>query len=80
MKTTIELPEGLLRAAKAAAVRRRTTLRAIVTHALEREIYVEQEAAPGLFAVDENGLPHLPARGTRVTAELVGRLLDEDGG
>jgi hypothetical protein len=78
MKTTIELPDALLRDAKAAAVRRRTTLRAIVTHALEREVHAGQQESGGIFAVDANGLPHLPARGARVTADLVSRLLDED--
>lgn len=38
MKTTLELPDDLLMEAKATAVRRRTTLRAIIEHALRREL------------------------------------------
>ena len=38
MKTTIELPDDLLIEAKAVAARRRTTLKAMITHALRREI------------------------------------------
>lgn len=38
MKTTLELDDGLLVEAKAIAARRRTTLRALVEHALRREI------------------------------------------
>ena len=38
MKTTLELPDDLLIAAKSAAARRRTTLKALVEHALRREI------------------------------------------
>ena len=73
MKTTIELPDALLRQAKAVALRRRTTLKAVLTHALEREVRGgDQVLHPG-FAVDEDGLPHLPARGARVTNELVSR-------
>ena len=79
MKTTIELPDALLRAAKAMAVRRGITLKAIITHALEREVY---DGAPvqAAFEVDGDGLPHLPPRGARVTGELVDRLLDEENG
>ena len=79
MKTTIELPDNLLRAAKAMAVRRGTTLKAIITHALEREVH-DGASTPAVFELDEDGLPHLPPRGARVTAEIVGRLLDEEAG
>ena len=78
MKTTIELPDGLLRAAKAKAARRGTTLKAIIAHALEREVH-HGGASNDIFEVDEDGLPHLPARGARVTSELVARLEEEAG-
>lgn len=78
MKTTIELPDGLLRAAKAMAIRRRTTLKAILTHALEREVQGADRVMQTVFEVDEEGLPYLPARGARVTSELVSRLLGEE--
>ncbi len=77
MKTTIELPEDLLRAAKAIAGRRGTTLKAIITHALEREVYDGNPLSEG-FEVDNDGLPHLPSRGARVTSDLVSKLLDEE--
>jgi len=38
MKTTLDLPDDLLMEAKSLAVRRRTTLKAIVESALRREI------------------------------------------
>lgn len=79
MKTTIELPDALLRAAKAMAARRGTTLKAIITHALEREVH-DPGATQSAFVVDEDGLPHLPSRGARITDELVDRLLDEESG
>ena len=77
MKTLIELPEDLLRAAIALAGRRGTTLKAIVTHALEREVY-DANPPTGSFEVDDDGLPHLPSRGARVTSDLVSKLLDEE--
>lgn len=78
MKTTIELPGSLLREAKAVAIRRRTTLKALMTHALEREIHFAEVTPQAVFCVDEDGLPHLPSRGTKVTSDLVNRLLDEE--
>jgi hypothetical protein len=38
MRTTLDLPDELLREAKITAVRRRTTLRALVKQALAREL------------------------------------------
>lgn len=38
MKTTLELPDALLVEAKATAASRRTTLKAIMEHALRREL------------------------------------------
>ena len=78
MKTTIELPDGLLRAAKAIAARRGTTLKAIITHALEREVQ-DGVAVNEIFELDEDGLPHLPTRGAHVTSDLVARLDEETG-
>ncbi|OPZ25967.1 MAG: hypothetical protein BWZ02_02226 [Lentisphaerae bacterium ADurb.BinA184] len=80
MKTTIELPDRLFRLAKRTALRRRTTLKALMTHALQREVGLNSgdEAAAATFVVDRDGLPHLPARGVRVTNDLVGRLLEEE--
>lgn len=79
MKTTIELPDALLREARAVAARRRTTLKAVFTHALQREIRSAGAGqVSGVFIVDADGLPHLPARGVRITGELVARLAGED--
>ena len=77
MKTTIELPDELMRKAKTVAAKRGTTLKAVITHALEREVLEPVESARG-FEVDSDGLPHLPARGVSVSAELVDSLLDEE--
>ena len=77
MKTTIELPDDLLRAAKAIAGRRGTTLKAIITHALEREVYDGGQSPEG-FEIDSDGLPHLRSRGARINGDLVSKLLDED--
>jgi hypothetical protein len=83
MKTTLDLPDELLVAAKAAAVRRRTTLKAMVEHALRRELsYGEGRLETGegtrVYEVDESGLPYFKSRGGRVTSEKVYELMEEE--
>ncbi len=82
MKTTIELPDDLLADAKAAAAKRRTTLKAVIEHALRREIYASQTAKEGgsAFAVDEHGLPVFKKAGdTVVTSETIYDIAEELG-
>ena len=50
MKTTLDLPDDLLIEAKSVAARRHTTLKAIVEHALRREI---QQLSPAKPAIDD---------------------------
>ena len=78
MKTTVELPDRLFHDAKALATKRRTTLKALLTHALEREIYASGESEGRQFELAEDGLPYLVAGESRVDTETVNRLLDED--
>ena len=82
MKTTIDLPDELMTEAKAVAARRRTTLKAMMEHALRREVMVEQAAtdpdAP--FTIDEHGMPILKKTGNAVvTSEMIYRMMDEGG-
>ena len=83
MKTTIELPDQLLIDAKAAAVRRRTTLKAMIEHALTREIYRDPPASGGgvrCFSIDEHGLPVFGESDEPVvTSEMVYDMMDELG-
>lgn len=46
MRTTLDLPDDLLRRAKIAAVERGCTLRALFTQALERELNQPETALP----------------------------------
>jgi hypothetical protein len=82
MKTTIELPDELLTEAKAAAARRRTTLKAMIEHALKRELRQNQPAADSdaCFSIDRHGLPVFKKSGdTVVTSELVYHLMEDLG-
>jgi hypothetical protein len=79
MKITIDLSDDLLVEAKSIAARRRISLKAMVEHALRREI---EPAAPhqnSNFVRGEDGVLRLPHRGARVTTELVRQLMDEEG-
>lgn len=80
MKTTIELPDQLLVAAKAVAAQRRTTLKAMLEHALRREIgFDELPAADEVVEKNRYGFPVLKKRGTSVvTSEQIYALLDEE--
>lgn len=78
MKTTLELSDELFRKAKAVAADRRTTFRALVEHALRREVESGNEDVSRIYRVDEDGLPYLPSRGAKVTSDAVYRLLDEE--
>ena len=77
MKTTLDLPDDLLTEAKAVAARRRTTLKAMVEHALRREILPHEglvEDSP--YEVGPFGILSLKKRGKGMTAEQVQYLID----
>ena len=61
------------------AAHRGTTLKAIITHALKREVYHSDTDPEVVFDMNEEGVPHLPSRGVRVTSAIVERLQDEEG-
>jgi len=78
MKTTLDLPDDLLIEAKAVAARRRTTLKAMVEHALRREIYpaVElDEDSP--FEMNELDMLVLKRRGGGITLEQIDAIQEE---
>ena len=78
MKTTLDLPDDLLIEAKAVAARRRTTLKAMVEHALRREIApaVKLEA-DSPFEMNELGMLVLKSDGRPPTsAEEIQYLID----
>ena len=83
MKTTMDIDDALLVAAKAIAVRRRTTLKAVVEHALRREIEpvgCGRSESECCYEVDERGMPYLKTCGGKpVTSAMVYDLMDEEG-
>lgn len=81
MKTTIELPDALFAEAKSVALQRRTTLKAMMEHALRREIgFSEPPPGPAAFVENEYGFPVLKKLDSQsVTSELVYEILEEEG-
>lgn len=82
MKTTLDLPDDLLIEAKSLAARRRTTLKAIVEHALRREIQPTtsaEDASPDeRFERNELGFLVLKRRpGEVVTLETIRQIQDD---
>jgi hypothetical protein len=82
MKTTLDLPDDLLIEAKTLAARRKTTLKAIVEHALRREIRPAaglENPDPEKFEVGPFGIlrikrvPGAPP----VTSEMIRAIQDE---
>ena len=78
MKTTVDLPDDLLAEAKAVAARRRTTLKAMVEHALRREIMpAVQLEADSPFEMNELGMLVLKKTGRKpMSIEEVQDLID----
>jgi hypothetical protein len=82
MKTTLELPDDLYAEAKVAAAKRNTTFRAIVEHALRREIGERNSEESPYYSIGPDGIPRIrrkPGSGkVRVTSALVRALMEEE--
>jgi hypothetical protein len=81
MRTTLDLPEPLLKRAKIEAVQRGTTLRALVGAALERELADQARGTParrrGKFPIFGSNAPG----SLRLTNATIAKLeTDEDAG
>lgn len=79
MKTTLDLPDDLLIEAKILAARRKTTLKAIVEHALRREIRPADEIKnpdPEKYELGPFGILSLKKRGRMMKSEEVQHLID----
>jgi len=81
MKTTIELPDDLFTEAKAEAARRRTTMKAMIEHALRREIQFPKEPGPDApYEINEFGFPTLKKTGDApVTSDMIYQMMEELG-
>lgn len=81
MKTTLELPDDLFARAKVEAAKRKTTFRAIVEHALRREVGQRENEKPASphFRIGADGIPRIRRSGkVRVTSAMVRELMEEE--
>ena len=82
MKKTIELPNDLLPQAKAIALKRRTTLKSMIEHALRRELH-DANALPEaskIYNYNEFGFPVLKREGNHgavITNEMISKVVEE---
>jgi len=88
MKTTIDLPDGLLHRAKVTAARRRTTLKCLVVEGLELVLQSPSHSCSAAtttppddpwFETDAYDVPVLKRRGVTVTDELLEKMREEEG-
>jgi hypothetical protein len=87
MKTTLDLPDDLLIAAKQVAARRRATFKETVTRSRRREIGLEKPLVfppDSRYEISEFGLPRLKKRPVQelIISDMFHRLLEdteEDG-
>lgn len=81
MKTTIELPDDLFREAKTLAVRRKTTLKALIEGALRREISpaaFEENPDPAKYEIGPFGILSLKKTGRTLAPRQMRKLIEQD--
>ena len=83
MRTTLDIDDDVLFAAKEIAAKERKTAGKILSEFFRRAIQSGDSGAsvtqPGQSYVMKNGIPVLPSRGEVVTTELVQRLMEQEG-
>jgi hypothetical protein len=84
MKTTMDIDDELLIATKQAAARRRTSMKAIVEHALRREIAPDMnptlEEPSACYKTGKHGLPVLKKSSEgQVRSEDIYLMMEDEG-
>jgi len=84
MKTTMDIDDDLFIATKAAAARRRTTMKAIIEHALRREINPGEDMAAEepatCYKTSKHGLPVLKKSDEAdIRSETIYQMMEDEG-
>lgn len=83
MRTTLDIDDDVLFAAKELAAKERKTAGKVLSEFFRRALHAvetpDPQPDPGQGYVFKNGIPVLPSRGEVVTTEHVRRLMDEEG-
>ena len=78
MRTTLEIEDDILQAAKELARVEKTTAGRIISKLARRGLTAPDEK-PKMKFTYRNGVPILPAHGDVITLEHVQKLMDEEG-
>lgn len=82
MRTTLDIDDDVLIAAKELAAKERTTAGKILSEFFRRALHIPANAKHGgtqMGYVMKNGIPVFPSRGEVVTTEKVRRIMEEEG-
>ena len=85
MKTTMDIDDDLFIATKAAAAQRHTTMKAIIEHALRREINpghqnMAAEEPAACYKTGKHGLPVLKrSDDAEIRSETIYQMMEEEG-
>jgi hypothetical protein len=77
MRTTLDIEDDVLQAAKELAQRNGSTAGQVLSDLARRGLAAQ--TTKGRASVSRGGVPVLPSRGEVVTLEKVQRLMDEEG-
>lgn len=79
MRTTLDLDEDILLAAREIARREGVSLGKAVSRLLRQALAPAPDEKPSRRTADQNGFRPFPARGVAVTDALIDRLRDSEG-
>ena len=78
MRTTLDIDEDVLQAAKELAAKQKRSAGAVISE-LARRGFQSAPATKNAKLKTRNGIPLLPSRGEQVTLSHVRQILDEEG-
>ena len=78
MRTTLDIDEDVLQAAKEIARYEKTSAGRVISRMFRRG-FASQNANNGATREYRNGIPQLPSRGEIVTMEHIQKIMDEEG-
>lgn len=80
MRTTLDIAEDVLLAARELARREGKTAGQVISELARRGLTADQNAGPDAEPEEFFGFRPLPSRGVLVTNEMVSRLLEDEAG
>jgi len=79
MRTTLDIDDDVLAAAKELAAKEKSTAGKIISEIFRRGIQPSAKAKDGRPFAMKNGVPVMPSRGNLVTSEHIRKIMDEEG-